>query len=161
MNFDEYVTALENNTVNEYNLQLDFSINDVVERSHTISDEEDEELTKIGKRNVKVVTQTIFGLNEVTALHMAVIMNRPSVVKYLLAQGANPDKECGGSEHKFQEILEKKKKNHNTFWAPSDYSSQKHMVSHSSGRYTALEIAEILDNDCLAVLQVKQAPKLH
>lgn len=161
MKFDEFISLLSG-VVTKFDLitlYLDFGINEVqhFDRSLTVSANTEEKPFKIDRKQLKNITETITEINYVTALHMAVAKNQPEVVKWLISQGADAALECTLYTRTYQEAKElkrSKKPNPHTFWAAADYSG-KRLVSHSKGQFSALELAEELENDCVDILKLK------
>jgi hypothetical protein len=153
MNLEQYIEALEgNNQISIY--ELDFNINRIFEGLHMeISREEDDKV----RGKIKTEIETIGSLQKGTALHLAVAHNRPDIVKKLIQHGADLDIQCDVSKRTTENNL-KKVKGH---WVPADYAG-KHVVRTSHPSFTALELAEYLENDCQESFNtVEQTPAVQ
>jgi len=157
MDFDEFVSFLDE-TVTEKSLRsldLDFDINNVFEEPYALPDEEpDEEIVKAGRRKLKNITEIQSSIGHMTTLHMAVVKDQPRVVQWLMNNGADPSVKCEFNEYEYKTTQEKGTKNGRTFWVNADFTSSRHLTSHTHAMDTALELAERLDNqNCVEILR--------
>lgn len=104
-----------------------------------ISDSDSEEITKCGKIDIKTVRNRKTWMQNPTDLHVAVFQKNEDLIKQLLQLNADPSAKSRLNEHTFAQTFnyDKKKKT----WIPSGYEGR-HIVSSSSGDYTAGELAE-------------------
>ena len=154
MNFDEYMVFLDKDSTTAAHscLYLDFDIDKIFSEDYSLPEEKNTEIQKQGRYTLKFITTTNIWITEYTALHMAVVKNKPSVLTALLEKGANPDIECKRRMRDEETVLKKVRRNGKDTWKPADYASQGKTLSHSTARLTALELAEELENDCIDAL---------